>query len=216
MAQSAAPLPLPVALTETRVVAVLRPATTEHLATTVAALIRAGVRTIELTATTPDFPAVLERTVRRFSADAVIGAGTLTDEALTRAAIDAGAGFAVSPGLVDELPRIASAHGVPSIVGAWTPSEVMRAHALGADAVKIFPAATGGPAHLRSLREPFPGIPFVPSGGITVETAGSYVAAGAVAVSLGGALTGSALRDGDVSVIGRRAATLFKSIEEAV
>ena len=74
--------------------------------------------------------------------------------------------------------------------GALTPTEVIRAHASGAVAVKVFPAAVGGPSYLRALLGPLPHVPLVPTGGIAIEEVGAYLAAGAVCVGLGGALVG--------------------------
>ncbi|SCE99265.1 2-dehydro-3-deoxyphosphogluconate aldolase / (4S)-4-hydroxy-2-oxoglutarate aldolase [Micromonospora viridifaciens] len=215
MTQTSVSLGLPIPMVETGVIAILRPAVLDHLDATVSALVGAGVRCLEVTATTPNFLAVLRRMVDEVPDGVTVGLGTVTDLSLAERAIAAGASFIVTPGVVDGLPDVAHRHGVPCIVGAWSPTEVMRAVAAGADAVKIFPAATGGVAHLRSLREPFPAVPFVPSGGLTCESAVGFVSAGAVAVGLGGALTGSALRDGRTTAIDERVPALLASVAAA-
>jgi 2-dehydro-3-deoxyphosphogluconate aldolase/(4S)-4-hydroxy-2-oxoglutarate aldolase len=87
------------------------------------------------------------------------------------------------------------ASGRLAIPGVLTPSEVASALLLGADAVKLFPASTVGPAHMKALFGPFPGLRVVPTGGITIASAGTWLAAGAVAVGLGGELLPKALRD---------------------
>jgi 2-dehydro-3-deoxyphosphogluconate aldolase/(4S)-4-hydroxy-2-oxoglutarate aldolase len=105
-----------------------------------------------------------------------------------RAAVDAGASFLVTPALgrsTDAVLTVGRDAGVPVLAGALTPTEVLAAMDLGADVVKIFPASVGGPRYLADLRGPFPGVPLVPSGGITAESAGSFLDAGALAVSAG-------------------------------
>jgi len=105
-----------------------------------------------------------------------------------REAVDAGARFLVSPGVTDDLARAMLATGVPVLMGALTPSEVMHVTALGAHAVKVFPASLGGPAYLRALRAPFPDVSFVPTGGVNVSNLAEWFRAGAVAVGVGGEL----------------------------
>ena len=208
-------LALPEPLLDTAVVAILRPTSVEHLDATVAALVASGVRCLEVTATTPGYLDVLTRLVAAVPVGVAVGLGTVTSLAMAAPALDAGASFLVTPGLVRGLPALAAASGVPTVLGAWTPSEVIAAVDEGATAVKIFPAGSGGVAHLRHLREPFPDVPFVPSGGITPDDAVDFVRAGAVAVGLGSALTGSALRDGDMSVIAEQAPALLASVAGA-
>ena len=102
------------------------------------------------------------------------------------------------------------------MLGALTPTEVMHAHRLGADIVKIFPGSLGGPSHLKNLRGPFPHIRFMPTGGVTAENAADWFAAGAVAVG-----AGSALCPSDWALTGRfaeitaRAAGFVAAVEAA-
>lgn len=137
------------------VVAVLRAPTPESALTCVSALIEGGVTGIEITYSTPDAAAVIER-VRRDHPGAYVGAGTVTTPEQARAAADAGARFLVSPGTRDDLARAMFDTGLTTLLGALTPGELMHAVALGAHAVKIFPASLGGPAYLKALRGPSP------------------------------------------------------------
>ncbi len=108
--------------------------------------------------------------------------------AQAKQAIDAGAQFLVTPGQGPDAAAIAETArgaGIPAILGAFTPSEVMTALALGSDAVKIFPAHQLGPKYFKDLNGPFPGVPLVPSGGINAGNARDYLTAGALAVSAG-------------------------------
>ncbi|MEO5885175.1 MAG: bifunctional 4-hydroxy-2-oxoglutarate aldolase/2-dehydro-3-deoxy-phosphogluconate aldolase, partial [Candidatus Limnocylindrales bacterium] len=125
------------------------------------------------------------RHVATTNAPIAIGAGTvLSVEAAVRA-IDAGATFLVSPHLDCEVVRWAAERGIPFLPGTATPTEVLAAWRAGAAAVKIFPASALGPSFLRELRGPFPDIPLQPTGGISVEDAGDYIRAGAIAVGMG-------------------------------
>jgi 2-dehydro-3-deoxyphosphogluconate aldolase/(4S)-4-hydroxy-2-oxoglutarate aldolase len=154
-----------------------------------AALVAGGIHVVELTYTTPDLPRHLERAAGTAAeTGAVVGAGTvLTGDQATQA-IDAGAQFLVTPGQGPEAAAIAEAAraaDIPLVLGAFTPSEVMTALALGSVAVKIFPAHQLGPKYFKDLNGPFPGVPLIPSGGVNATNAADFLAAGALAVSAG-------------------------------
>lgn len=146
------------------------------------ALARGGIRALELTFTTPG---VLDLIRAASDAGAVIGAGTVLTADQARSAIDAGARFIVTPGLRPEVAAVVTDAGIPLMMGALTPSEVMAAIDLGADVVKIFPARTVGPAYFKDLLGPFPDAQLVPSGGVNVGNAAQFLAHGAVAVTAG-------------------------------
>jgi 2-dehydro-3-deoxyphosphogluconate aldolase/(4S)-4-hydroxy-2-oxoglutarate aldolase len=114
-----------------------------------------------------------------------VGAGTILSIGAAERAINAGATFLVSPHLDTELVRWAADRGVPFLPGAATPTEVLAAWRAGAAAIKVFPASALGPTFLRELHGPFPDIPLQPTGGITVDSAGAFIRAGAIAVGLG-------------------------------
>ncbi|ADB35168.1 2-dehydro-3-deoxyphosphogluconate aldolase/4- hydroxy-2-oxoglutarate aldolase [Kribbella flavida DSM 17836] len=152
-----------------------------------AALVAGGIHVIELTFTTPDLPRHLERAASG-DTGAVVGAGTVQTADQARTAVAAGAQFLVTPGQGPEAAEVVgAAHGagVPIVLGALTPSEVMTAVALGADAVKIFPAHQFGPKYFKDLGGPFPGVPLIPSGGVNAGNARAFLDAGALAVSAG-------------------------------
>ena len=106
--------------------------------------------------------------------------------------MDAGATFLVMPHLDPELVRWAAEGGIPAIPGCATPTEILAAWRAGAAAVKVFPASSLGPSFIRECHGPFPGLPLLPTGGVTLESAPAFIAAGAVAVGLGGWLIGDA------------------------
>lgn len=173
------------------------------------ALVQVGIRCVELTFTDRamlnGIAAIAE------VPGAVVGAGTIPDAATARSAIDAGARFLVTPGLNPEVASVARERGVPFLEGAFTPSEVATALTHGAMAVKIFPASTAGPDHIRALLGPFAGAAFVPSGGVTPANAGDYLASGAVAVSASVA-TAAALSAGDVEAVRSGGAALLQAV----
>jgi 2-dehydro-3-deoxyphosphogluconate aldolase/(4S)-4-hydroxy-2-oxoglutarate aldolase len=180
-------------LKRTRVIAILRLGERMPLADTVAALVEGGIRFIEVTMTMPDALAGVAECAERFGSRATVGAGTVLDAATARAVVGAGARFVVSPVTDETVIRTCGELGAAVMPGAQTPTEVYRAWRLGADAVKVFSARAGGPAYLRDLKGPFPDIELLPTGGVDSETAAAYLAAGACAVGIGGALAPAAL-----------------------
>jgi 2-dehydro-3-deoxyphosphogluconate aldolase / (4S)-4-hydroxy-2-oxoglutarate aldolase len=182
------------------------------------ALHRGGIGVVELTFTTPGIEQDLE-VAARYAASTepgavVVGAGTVTRPDQARAAIDAGASFLVTPGVgptTPEVARLATDAGVPLMLGAFTPSEVMTAVDLGAEVVKVFPASLGGPKLIADLRGPFPDVPLVPSGGVTAANARQFLEAGALAVSAGtGVVPPAAVAAGDWGLI-EEAARSFRA-----
>ena len=171
-----------------RAIAVIRTpdlALGRHLAKAVAA---GGLRLIEITWNS-DRPAQLISTLRQELPDCVIGAGTLLEPTQVREAIAAGAEFLFSPHTNPTLIRIAVDHQVPMVAGALTPTEIVTAWQAGSSGVKVFPIQTvGGARYLRNLRDPLAGIPLIPTGGVTLENAAEFLAAGAIAVGLSGQL----------------------------
>ncbi len=141
-----------------------------------AALVRGGLRVIEVTLRTPEAPAAIREIGRRVP-DAVVGAGTVLTGADLSRATEAGARFLVSPGLTPELAAAGRAGNLPYLPGAVTPSEIMAARELGFSLLKFFPAsAAGGTEMLRAYAAAFAGIGFCPTGGITAESAAAYLA----------------------------------------
>ena len=178
-------------LRDAAMVAILRglsPDATTSLALDLRSL---GVQFIEVTIQDEQGGQALRQTVQEWPAGPQrIGAGSIISTALAERAIGDGAEYLVSPGLSAEVVAIAREADSPILAGVATPSEVQQAAALGLTAVKLFPAAQlGGPEYLRALSGPFPSIEFVPTGGVDFENAQGYLAAGALAVGIGGVLT---------------------------
>lgn len=193
-----------------RVVAIVRGDTYEQTTTLADTLLTAGVEALEISLTSPFALDTIGMLRRETGADAVIGAGTVLDAASARAALDAGARFLVSPGLDADVIRTGHRHGVPVFPGVATPTEMIQALELGADALKLFPASGRSPAWLRDVRAALPQAPLVPTGGVTVEAAPEWIAAGAVACGMG-----SALADADRETTAKRVTELLQRLEEA-
>jgi 2-dehydro-3-deoxyphosphogluconate aldolase / (4S)-4-hydroxy-2-oxoglutarate aldolase len=148
----------------------------------------AGASIFEITMDAPAAAGDLRAVRDHLGADAVIGAGTVLTPGQLEAARDAGAAFAVAPVLDLELTATAVRGGIPFIPGAMTPTEVGAAWAAGATFVKLFPASVVGPLFVREVRGPLPEVELIPTGGVDATNAGAFLAAGAVAVGIGGAL----------------------------
>lgn len=193
--------PLTPRLRAARIVPVVRTTKPELAARAVEWLRAEGITIFEITMTVPDAPGL----IRRLSADPalLVGAGTVPDRAAAEACLAAGAQFLVAPWVDAALSDAARAAGAMSLLGAMTPTEIRAALAAGADAVKIFPAASaGGPAHVKALRAVFPGVVFCPTGGVDARNTPDYIAAGADFVGIGGKLVDEkALATGDRAAI---------------
>jgi 2-dehydro-3-deoxyphosphogluconate aldolase/(4S)-4-hydroxy-2-oxoglutarate aldolase len=162
------------------VVPVLRLESAELTLRAVDCLAEAGFTTLEITMTTPRAVDLIRKVNNLF-----VGAGTVLDLDIAQRCLDAGAHFLVSPCLVHGMASIAHAAGRPALIGGFTPGEILAAHREGADIVKVFPASSGGPEHLRALHAVFPGIALCPTGGVSLHNLHAYFAAGATLVGVG-------------------------------
>lgn len=177
------------------VVAIGRRVSASAVAAVAGALAEGGVRAFELTLNEPEDDALraIEAAARAAPSLGVeIGAGTVLSIESAARAISAGATFLVSPHLDMDLVRWAAERGIPALPGCATPTEILAAWRAGAAAMKVFPASSLGPSFLRECRGPFPGLPLLPTGGVTVENAPAFIAAGAIGVGMGGWLIGDA------------------------
>ena len=172
-----------------------------------------GVTVLEVAFTTPDAASA----IRQLSEEAaglaeapLLGAGTVLNAGQAAAAVAAGARFLVSPGLVPEVLACARDLRVAALPGAATVTEILRALEAGADLVKIFPAEVLGVEFLKAVRTVLPEAPLVPTGGVSAANAGEWLAAGAVAVGVGGWLTG-----GTPAQVRQRARELVRAVAAA-
>jgi 2-dehydro-3-deoxyphosphogluconate aldolase/(4S)-4-hydroxy-2-oxoglutarate aldolase len=168
-----------------RVIPVVTIADAEAAVPLASALVRGGLPVIEITLRTPAGMDALRR-VSASVPGALVGAGTVTTATACEAAIEGGARFVVSPGLVEEVVHVCRRRGVLALPGIATPTELLRALALGCETVKLFPASLmGGPAMVKALDALGTGACFVPTGGVSLATAGDYLSIRSV-VAVGG------------------------------
>ncbi len=149
---------------------------------------QAGLTTMEITMNTPGAPAMIRRTLDRYAGSLNIGAGTVCTPADLNEALEAGAQFIVTPIVNPAVIRACVEQGVPVFPGAFSPSEIYRAWALGATMVKVYPAGTLGPDYLKQVKAPLNQIKLLPTGGITRQTMEHYFRAGADGVGMGSPL----------------------------
>ncbi|MGP9537294.1 bifunctional 4-hydroxy-2-oxoglutarate aldolase/2-dehydro-3-deoxy-phosphogluconate aldolase [Brachybacterium sp. AOP43-C2-M15] len=198
--------PLPERTAAARLIVVIRGERADQYAPVLETLAGAGIRSVELTLSTPgtleQLPALLERFGDRMD----IGIGTVTDPEDLRTAAGSGAHYIVTPITRADLLEAAAETGIAIVPGGLTPSELHAGWAAGAAAVKVFPASVVGPGYIKDLRGPFPGIRVIPSGGVDLEAARAWLRAGAEAVSVGGPLLGDALAGGSLEDLADRAA----------
>jgi 2-dehydro-3-deoxyphosphogluconate aldolase / (4S)-4-hydroxy-2-oxoglutarate aldolase len=184
---------VPAALAETRVVAILRHTQPELAVPTVDALLAGGVRAIEVTFNSAGVLDMLRAIQREFGDRVLLGAGTVLDLESAEAALELGARYIVSPHVDAELVSALAGRGVPCIPGALSPTEVLTAWRAGASVVKVFPAGSVGAGFIKDLRGPLGHIPLLPTGGVTLDNAGSFIAAGAWGLGMGSALVDAQL-----------------------
>jgi len=203
-------------IAELGLLAVLRAPDPAGARRSVDAFVEAGVLGIEITYSTPDVASVIAGVKQSYGDEVLVGAGTLVTHAQVSEAAEAGASYLVSPGLDDEVVASMRATGLPAMAGVLTPTEVMRGMRLGVDVMKLFPGSLGGPSYLRSLRGPFPDVPFMPTGGVSADNVGDWLAAGAIAVGAGSELASAGVNSsGDFAGIREKGRRFLAAIRGA-
>jgi len=168
------------------VIPVVRASSAEEAIQVVEAIKAGGLPILEITMTVPGAVQLIAQLASRFRDEAIVGAGTVLDPEIARACISAGAQFVVSPALNPETIAACREQDILVMPGALTPTEIVQAWNAGADLVKVFPAgAMGGASYVKSLKAPLPEIELVPTGGVTLATAASFIEAGATALGVG-------------------------------
>jgi 2-dehydro-3-deoxyphosphogluconate aldolase / (4S)-4-hydroxy-2-oxoglutarate aldolase len=208
--------PLSDRLISSKVIAVLRASHVSALVPVCEVLVNEGILSLELTLTIPGLLDALPELVDRYSDSADVGVGTILTESEAQRALDSGAQYLVTPTMNLPVVRLAVQHQVAVFPGGLTPTELTAGWDAGATAVKIFPAQTVGAGYLKHLRGPFPDLQAVPSGGVDLDASRQWLAAGAVAVSIGGPLLGDSLRGGDVSALRDRCRAVRAVIDQTV
>ncbi|WP_136053888.1 bifunctional 4-hydroxy-2-oxoglutarate aldolase/2-dehydro-3-deoxy-phosphogluconate aldolase [Microbacterium sp. K24] len=196
---------LPQRTVDSRLIVVARAQRAEDYDAVLDVLVDAGIRSLELTLTTPGTFDRMPHLIAQYGDVVDLGVGTVTNAGNLARAVDAGASYLVTPITSAAFVQQATDAGVPIVPGGLTPTELFASWSAGASAVKIFPAGQVGPAYLKDLRGPFPDLVAVPSGGVDLDGASAWLAAGAVAVSVGGPLLGDAFAGGDLAALRDRA-----------
>lgn len=183
----------------------------------VEAMVAGGVTVVEVTMTVPGAVDLLKELKKEYGAKLLLGSGTVTTGDQAQATIDAGAEFVVSPSLHPDVIAVTRKNGKVSCPGALTPTEAITAWNAGADYVKIFPcSAVGGASYLKALLAPFPHLQLIPTGGVTLQTAESFIKAGARALGVGSDLVNLAAIDaGKPETITETAQAYLKVMAEA-
>lgn len=198
------------------VVAVIRMKDAAKLRRVVDAIAEGGVRAIEVTMTVPGAVELIGTLARSLPEDILLGAGTVTDAGTARAVIDAGARYVVSPVFRREVIAACHERDVAAAPGCFTPTEILDAHDFGADVVKVFPATALGPQFIKDVRAPLPQVRLMPTGGVSLDNAGEWIRAGAVAVGVGSALLDNkAIDDGRYDVLTNNARRIVASVASA-
>jgi len=198
------------------VVAVIRLHDPTKLKAVIDALAAGGVRALEVTMTVPGAIGLIERIAPTLPPGFLLGAGTILDAETARLAILAGARFVVGPVFRPDVIRLCHRYDVAVMPGAFSPTEILAAWEAGADVVKVFPATALGPGFFKDVRGPLPQVKLMPTGGVTLENAGQWIAAGAVAIGAGTAMIDAkAVASGDWAAITARAAAFVEAVAAA-
>jgi 2-dehydro-3-deoxyphosphogluconate aldolase/(4S)-4-hydroxy-2-oxoglutarate aldolase len=180
------------------------------------AAIARGFRALEITLSIPGAVDVIRRLAAKHGSTGVaIGAGTVLDEHSAYECIRAGAQFLVSPQLNPAMIRTANRYQVPTISGAYTPTELVNSAEAGADILKLFPTEAGGIPYAKSVLAPLAHLPIMPAGGVTVENVGEWFAAGVAGVGVGSYVTKAWQPDGDFSRVTEAAKEFLSAVAEA-
>jgi 2-dehydro-3-deoxyphosphogluconate aldolase/(4S)-4-hydroxy-2-oxoglutarate aldolase len=202
------------ALRTHRLVAIVRGTDPDAAHRAVMALIEEGVALVEVSLSGAAALDVIARARASLGPAAPLGAGTVLTADDARAVQAAGADFVVTPALGEGVAT-ARELGMPVLAGVMTPTDIVTACRTGAEALKIFPAEqAGGPGYLRALRGPFPGLPFVPVGGVDAPAARAYLAAGATAVGVGSPLLGDAADGGSLDALRVRVRAFLEAVRD--
>lgn len=203
-------------LLHTGAVAIIRLPDAQRLLRIAEAVRTGGIDAIEITMTTPNALRVMEEAAREMGDGIQLGAGSVLDAATARMAINAGAQYIVSPVFQADIIETAHRYGKPAMPGAFTPTEILRAHEKGADIVKVFPADVLGMAFFKAVLAPMPHLRLMPTGGVSLTNAGDWLRAGACTVGVGSALLDKqAIAEENYSRLTENAKLLRRSVQKA-
>ncbi len=205
------------ALRETGLIAVIRTENPGDLVGAAQALREGGVKLFEITMTVPGALKIIESAVAQLKSQEIyIGAGTVLDPETARSVILAGGAFAVAPIFSQSMVSLCNRYGVTVMAGACTPQEIFNAWEGGSDVVKVFPANLGGPAYIKSVKEPLPQIELLPTKGVSLQNIPEFIKAGVIGVGVGRELISNDLiKSKDYRQITANAARFIQVIQGA-
>lgn len=188
------PNPLPVdqaiaRIEDAKLIAVIRADSPQIAVQICHALYKGGVTVHEIALTTPNAPQAIEQAIKELPEDCLVGAGTVLDAPSADAVIEAGASFVFAPNVNTDVIDATAKRGVLSVPGALTPTEIATALQAGAQIIKLFPATYFGPSYIKDIRGPLPGTKIIPTGGINLDNALTWLQAGASGLGIGSAIT---------------------------
>jgi 2-dehydro-3-deoxyphosphogluconate aldolase/(4S)-4-hydroxy-2-oxoglutarate aldolase len=180
------------------------------------AAIEGGFTALEITLSIPGAVDLIRRLSARYAPDGIaVGAGTVLDGYAAYECIRAGAAFLVSPQLNPEMIRVANRYQIPTISGAFTPTELLETAEAGADLLKLFPTENAGIPYAKAVLAPLAHLPIIPAGGVTTANVGEWFAAGVVGVGVGSAVTKAWQPDGDYSRVTSAAQEFLAAVQAA-
>lgn len=196
------------------VIAVIRAESVEEAIKLSDCCTKGGIVGLEITFTVPGAENVIEELAKGKDKNSIVGAGTVLDPVTARIAIMKGAKFIVSPSFDKEVAEICNLYQVPYIAGCFTITEIITAMKAGVDICKIFPGSQASPSYFKAVHGPLPQANLMPTGGVSIENAGEWIKAGAVAIGTGSDLTGPA-KTGNYEEVTNRAKQFVKAVKEA-
>ncbi|MFY4775047.1 bifunctional 2-keto-4-hydroxyglutarate aldolase/2-keto-3-deoxy-6-phosphogluconate aldolase [Metabacillus sp. RGM 3146] len=202
-------------LQQEKVIAVIRGKSDQDAIEISEACIRGGIKSIEVTFTTPNALDAIKHLIKQFEEDEVlIGAGTVLDAETARLAILSGAAYVVSPHFDREISRVCNRYSIPYLPGCSAVTEIVEAMASGVDVVKAFPGGNLGPSFIKSVKGPLPHANLMPSGGVNLENILDWFEAGSFAVGVGSELT-KGIQRGDYHLVEERARQYTEKVKQA-
>lgn len=174
---------------EEKVVGVIRANDESETIDIVKACIAGNLKIVEITYTIPNAGTVIKNMTDMFGQEVIIGAGTVINKTMCKEAIVAGATFIVSPGFDLKVAKYCRRKKIPYIPGCITPTEMLYAINHGAQIIKLFPGNLFDPSYIKTLKGPFPNIEIMPTGGVNIDNAKTWLEFGACAIGVGSELT---------------------------
>ena len=197
------------------IIAVIRLSEDKKIDYIISALSEGGVKSLEITMTTPNAIDIIKNISKKNKGDFLIGVGSVLDPETANAAIHSGAQFIVSPILNVDIIKMGHRYDKVVIPGAFTPTEIINAWESGGDIVKVFPATVLGPKYFKDIHGPMPQVKLSPTGGVNINNAADFIKAGAVCLGVGSALIDKKLvENSDWEELSKRAATLVEEVRK--